>query len=132
MDIDALFQSLQSPDEATRMRAVVRLEQNTDLRAIPALMKLSLHDPSLEVRFLAKKVLNTYRTKIRDGEGDEQPEPAPPPPTPGPATGSAPGVLTPGADEKNCDASRSAKTTAGCGQPSFWPWGPSADRPRFR
>ncbi len=97
MDIDDLFISLQSPDEDVRKSAIERLERNTDMRAIPALMKLSTSDESLEVRFLAKKVLNKYRQQIRAGDWEQSKES--PPQKPGPATGSAPGVLPPGVDE---------------------------------
>ena len=97
MVIDDVFVSLESPEEDVRKSAIERLERNTDMRAIPALMKLSTSDESLEVRFLAKKVLNKYRQQIRCGDWEQSQELTPT--KPGPATGSAPGVLPPAVDE---------------------------------
>mgnify|MGYP006278813981 CR=1 FL=1 len=104
MNIDELFSSLENGDEKIRKRAIEELGRNADMRAIPALMKLSRGDENLEVRFLAKKVLNDYRRRIRgsdDRSETEAPEHSPPPPEeiPGPATGSGPGLLPPGNSE---------------------------------
>ncbi len=89
---DNIFENLDHPDDAIRMKAVLRPKRNTDMRAVPALMQLSKTDPNLEIRFQTKKVLLSYRQQVSAENKRTAPKP-------GPATGAAPGLLEPSPDE---------------------------------
>jgi HEAT repeat protein len=48
---------LQSPDEAVRREALVKLGESRDLKALPDLRRIQASDESSELRFLAKKAI---------------------------------------------------------------------------
>jgi HEAT repeat protein len=52
-----ILRALKSPDEENRRRAIFLVAQGQDYRSVPVLEELAAQDPSIEVRYYAKKAL---------------------------------------------------------------------------
>lgn len=75
-----ILQALRSPDEENRKRAIFLAAQTLEFRTIPALNAIANEDPSIELRYFAKKALfflqqNYLRRQKGEGTG-EIPAPA--------------------------------------------------------
>ncbi|MBI4864056.1 MAG: HEAT repeat domain-containing protein [Candidatus Riflebacteria bacterium] len=65
--IDRSLADLDSVDEATRKAAIVAVAKAGEIRAIPILKEIWAHDPSVELRFLARKALHFMASANRQG-----------------------------------------------------------------
>lgn len=80
MDISRLIDKVTSPDEETRQEAILELVKINDARVIPVLKKIALTDPSVQLRYYAKKGLHLLKKRTieeqlaipsrKDQEGD--------------------------------------------------------------
>lgn len=60
---DQLIERLTSSDEAVRRKALFQLAKLLDIQAIPAIQKVAADDSSMEVRYLARKLLTLYAAR---------------------------------------------------------------------
>lgn len=84
-----IVQGLASPDEETRKRAIFLAAQALDFRAVPALRTIAENDPSIELKYFAKKALFFLQQNyLRQQQGQPPMEGAPAPPGGDPAEAS--------------------------------------------
>lgn len=67
MSLQEVLQELRSPDPARRKAALVRLVRTRDERAVPFLEKVVEHDPTAELRYLARKGIQSLRGAAATG-----------------------------------------------------------------
>ena len=70
---DDILRALDSPDEENRRRALFLAAERRDERALPRLQRMAVEDPSLEVRYYARKALLYFQQVVgvrRGGGGD--------------------------------------------------------------
>ncbi|NLI78152.1 MAG: hypothetical protein GX442_17175 [Candidatus Riflebacteria bacterium] len=71
--INGLLATLRSPDENERRQAIVELLESQDPQALPLLTQLASQDPSVEIRYYARRAVETLKKSL----------PAAPPPAGG-------------------------------------------------
>ena len=69
MSLQEVLQQLRDPDPARRKAALVRLVRTRDERAVPFLEKVIEHDPTAELRYLARKGIQSLRGPQESGAG---------------------------------------------------------------
>ncbi len=89
-DSDDILRALESPDEENRRRALFWVAQKRDVRALFVLKRMAQNDPSVEVRYYAKKALLFF-----------QQLPSPPPASEGTQSSSFEGLRDPQAKVRN-------------------------------
>ena len=73
-DIKRIIDSLDSPLEAQRERAIEALVKSNDIRAIHALQRVASTDESVRLRYLAKKALFVLKRRLSKDIPDEGPD----------------------------------------------------------
>lgn len=66
--LEVLQKALSSAEEATRKQAILAAAQAFEVRLVPLLQRIAQQDPSIELRFLAKKALAFFQLRLRQAQ----------------------------------------------------------------